>query len=291
MNIKSKFKKIIKLIACWTLPLGFLNILRLVKNRLTSYYGLSPEEREVISQNRELKNIHQGKRCFILATGSSINDQNLKPLKDEFCIAVSNFYLHPDFSLIEPQYYCLAPWHPPHSIERYLQLIEEIANISKKCTFFLGINEYPRVNRNSILLNRNIYYHDTREIKLGRDIDLCQPVLSPMSVTIMAIQSAIFMGFSEIYLLGFDHDSVLNYSGKFANKHFYLEEKAKLITDISTFKSTILSYASLWNQYEMLNIIAQSKEIKILNATKYSLLDVFDKVDYNSVIGISALEI
>jgi hypothetical protein len=44
----------------------------------------------------------------------------------------------------------------------------------------------------------------------------------------------------------------------------------------------------LWNQYEMLNTIAQSKNIKIFNATKRSLLDVFDKVDYESLFIVES---
>ncbi len=283
MNLKSNAKKTIKQIAFWTLPPGFQDIFRSIRNKTISNNRHSHKGYAITKQNRELKNIHQGNRCFILATGLSINDQNLKLLKNEFCIAVSNFYLHPDFRLIDPQYYCIAPWHPPHNIENYLQLLKEIGDISKKCSFFLGINEYARVNQNNILLDHNVYYHNTSAIELDKDVDLCQPVLSPMSVTIMALQSAIFMGFSEIYLLGCDHDSILNFSGKFANQHFYPEEKAKLITDISTFKPELLNYIRLWNQYEMLNTIAQSKNIKIFNATKRSLLDVFDKIDYESL--------
>jgi hypothetical protein len=288
MNLKSNAKKTIKQIAFWTLPPGFQDIFRSIRNKTISNNRHSHKGYAITKQNRELKNIHQGNRCFILATGLSINDQNLKLLKNEFCIAVSNFYLHPDFRLIDPQYYCIAPWHPPHNIENYLQLLKEIGDISKKCSFFLGINEYARVNQNNILLDHNVYYHNTSAIELDKDVDLCQPVLSPMSVTIMALQSAIFMGFSEIYLLGCDHDSILNFSGKFANQHFYPEEKAKLITDISTFKSGLLSYIVLWNQYEMLNTIAQSKNIKIFNATKRSLLDVFDKVDYESLFIVES---
>ena len=280
MTFKIKTKKLIKQIAFWTLPLG---IQRFAKS-LISYNKLSPEKSDFLKQNRKLRNIHQGKRCFILATGPSINAQNLKPLKNEFCIAVSNFYLHPDFRLIDPEYYCVAPWHPPHNVENYLELLQEIGSLSKKCSFFFGLQEYDRVYDNKILVNRNIYYHDTISTKLDKDVDLCKPVLSPQSVTIMALQSAIFMGFSEIYLLGCDHNAILNYSENFSNKHFYPEEKSKLITDrASKFKDSLITCIRLWDQYEMLNTIAQHKNIKIFNATKQSLLDVFDKVDYESL--------
>lgn len=287
MNLKSKAKKAIKQIAFWTLPLGFQEIFRSIRNKTISSNRLSPEECDVLKQNRELKNIHQGKRCFILATGPSINAENLKPLKNEFCIAVSNFYLHPDFKLIDPQYYCVAPWHPPHNIENYLKLLQEIGDSSKKCSFFFGLQEYERVSDNKILLNYNIYYHNTGSTKLDKDVDLCKPVLIPYSVTIMALQSAIFMGFSEIYLLGCDHYSILNYSEGYANKHFYPEEKSMLITDRSSkFKESLIYYTQLWEQYELLNAIAKNKNIKIFNATKQSLLDVFDKVDYKSLFFV-----
>jgi hypothetical protein len=274
----------LKKIAFWTLPLGIQEILKSIKNNTISYNNkISLQEDKELKKNRELENKHIGKRCFILATGSSINEQNLKLLKNEFCIAVSNFYLHPDFKLINPHYYCVAPWHLPHDINNYIKLLKEIGDNSQKCSFFLGIREYKTVSQNKILLNHNVHYHDTRAKKLDKHIDLCKPVLAPQSVTVMALQSAIFMGFSEIYLLGCDHDSIVNYSQSFANQHFYPEEKSKLITDICTFKEVLLSYISLWDQYEMLDGIARKKDTKIFNATKFSLLDIFDKVDYQSL--------
>jgi hypothetical protein len=285
MTIKTKIKKLIKQIAFWTLPLGLQQVAQSLisynKNRLSQANG------DILKQNRKLRDIHQGKRCFILATGPSINAENLKPLKNEFCIAVSNFYLHPDFNLIAPHYYCVAPWHPPHKIEDYLQLLQEIGSTSTKHSFCLGLGEYERVISNKILLNRNVYYQCTRAKKLDKEVDLCLPVLSPQSVTIMALQLAIFMGFSEIYLLGCDHNAILNYSGGFSFKHFYPEQKSKLITDrASKFKDSLITCTNLWEQYEMLNAIAQEKNIKIFNATKHSLLDVFDKVDYESLFTL-----
>lgn len=284
MNFKSRVKKIFEKIAFWVLPLGIQEILKSIKNNMLSFKNkLSLEENKILKKNREIENKHIGKRCFILATGPSINKQDLKLLRNEFCIAVSNFYLHPDFKLIDPLYYCVAPWHPPHDINNYLKALKEIGDNSQKCNFFLGIREYKKVSQNKVLLNHNAYYHDTRAINLHKHIDLCKPILAPQSVTIMALQSAIFMGFSEIYLLGFDHDSILNHSKSFANHHFYPEEKSKLITDVCTFKESLLSYILLWNQYEMLDAIARRKGTKVFNATKFSLLDVFDKVDYESL--------
>ena len=42
-----------------------------------------------LSQN---KNIHTGERCFILATGPSLNKLDLSKIKDEYTIGVNGIY-------------------------------------------------------------------------------------------------------------------------------------------------------------------------------------------------------
>jgi hypothetical protein len=42
---------------------------------------------------------------------------------------------------------------------------------------------------------------------------------------------------------------------------------------------------TLWNQYEYLRRFAESKGIRILNATKGGVLDVFDRVEYEDLVG------
>ncbi|MFM5960550.1 MAG: hypothetical protein ACKOQ2_25910, partial [Dolichospermum sp.] len=105
----------------------------------------------------------------------------------------------------------------------------EVGNRARESTFFLGISECQQVQENSLKLGKELYYlqfgASNSEI-ISSGIDLTRATLPPQSVTIMALQIAVFMGFSQIYLLGFDHDSILNYGGNFENKHFYPEHKA-----------------------------------------------------------------
>ena len=279
-------KKIYQRFSYWVLPPGIQNVLK------RSYFFLKNQklnkfERQLLNKNKELKGRHQGERCFILATGASIRNQDLSLLKHEFCIAVSNFYLHPNFHTICPKYYCLAPWHPPHKEFDYVQLLEEAGRCANESTFFLGISERLRVQENSIQLGKGVYYLKFGGVNaeiISPDINLTQSILSPQSVSIMALQVAIFMGFSQIYLLGFDHDSILNFGEGFANKHFYTENKSKLITDRETFKSALLSYLSLWNEYEIIKEVAGNRKIHIYNSTHGGLLDVFDRVNYENLI-------
>ena len=47
--------------------------------------------KDIVKNNAELKDKHKGRRCFLLGSGPSIKDENLKPLKNEIVFALNNF--------------------------------------------------------------------------------------------------------------------------------------------------------------------------------------------------------
>ena len=289
MTFPHDFKKAAKYVAYWTLPLGIQNIIKAGKRELLKSKNISKkeiEEKRILQQNKSLKNIHKGERCFILATGPSIKSIDLKQLKHEYCIAVSHFYLHPDFHVVNPQYYCIAPWHPSHPEEAYNHLLSEIGSVAKKANFFIGISEYDRVPKNQISLGERVNFLGfgaSSPDLITQGLDLCKPILSPNSVSIMALQVAISLGFKEIYLLGFDHNSICNKKRDFAFQHFYTEEKSILVTDVSDFKRELQCLLDLWSQYETLKEIADLLGVNIINATNGSYLDVFTHIDSDIV--------
>ncbi|MDQ7004671.1 MAG: hypothetical protein Q9N67_07050 [Ghiorsea sp.] len=58
-----------------------------------------------LKKNIELKNIEANNRCFLLGTGASTNEQNLKLLSGEVSIAVAGFFTHELIHIINPKYY------------------------------------------------------------------------------------------------------------------------------------------------------------------------------------------
>jgi hypothetical protein len=254
---------------------------------------LTPAQKEILSINSRFCDIHQNERCFILATGPSIRHQNLVGLKGEICIAVSNFYLHPDFSAIQPAYYCLAPWHPPHGEVAYVNLVNEVLRAGLSTKVYLGLSDLDKTKNLYNQHQSRMFYLNLNQMETHcnnqQQLNITSNLLVPESVTIMAIQVAIYMGFREIYLLGVDHDAILNISKQFANAHFYEETQAILKTDVGEFKSSLISYLRLWDQYEYLNHVARRKGIQILNATHGGLLDVFERRCLQSVLDSSSL--
>ena len=102
----------------------------------------------------------------------------------------------------------------------------------------------------------------------------------------MALLVAIYMGFRDIYLLGCDHSWILHLN---ESRHFYDEDQDVLNQQGYSewfgedFASYCQDYISLWQQYKIIRRIAAIQSISLYNATAGGLLDVFTRVDYESL--------
>jgi N-acetylneuraminate synthase len=171
------------------------------------------ERLQTVMLNGRLKDRHAGQRCFILATGPSIKKQPLRHLAGEHCIAVSNFFVHPDYKAIKPAYHCIAPFHPPITEDGWQSWMTEVAQSTGGATMLFGLRDLERNDRPGCFDGREKFYLSfgaSVEQLEAHGLDLTRLVPQPQSVTIMALYAALYMGFSEIYLLGCDHDWILN---------------------------------------------------------------------------------
>jgi len=160
------------------------------------------------------KDIHKGKRCFIVATGPSLTFDDLSLLKDEFCFSVNSIIKTFNQTEWRPTYYGIQ------DANVYEKLEEEIRS-SDLGTIFVG---HQMTTQFSIPHNYIPYFHFTcfhgrhRELvprTTGFSNDASKIVHDGYSVTYSMLQLAVYMGFSEIYLLGTD----CNYS-KHGKQHF-----------------------------------------------------------------------
>lgn len=279
----------IKQCARWTLPPGFQDLGRGVKRLVQETSFASRQKRAILDRNRRLCGCHQGQRCFILACGPSIKEQDLKPLKGEICISVSNFFVHPDYNLIRPQYHCLPAWGPEVKEEIWDRWVEEMRVRTGNAVIFFAFADR---DRNKGCENREVYYLDfsgSLEDMAGHGLDLCRPVPGPATASGIPLEVAVYMGFREIYLLGFDHDWVLHI-GHVTN--FYPLEQHVIteggshdpgVWDRKDLEPLFGACFGLWQQYKAIHAVASSKGISIFNATRGGLLDVFPRVQYESL--------
>jgi 8-oxo-dGTP pyrophosphatase MutT (NUDIX family) len=249
----------------------------------------------LLMRNLELLNKHQGNRCFVIGTGPSIGKQDLCGLRNEICIAVSNFFVHPLFDKIKPKYYCIAPYHAPITEDAWQAWMDELNAHIGNSNLFCGANDIERNMAKGRLKNNCPYFIDFNgnyQDIISNGIDLTRPVPGVQSVSVMALMIAMYMQFSEIYLLGCDHDWLLH---MYESHHFYDESKHVFNRHMgincewqkTDLEKECRSYIELWQQYKVLRQLANQTGTLIYNATDGGMLDVFPRVDLATVLRFS----
>lgn len=224
---------------------------------------------------RAYHNKFRGKRCFIIGNGPSLRKEDLEILNNEITFASHGIYYLFKETDWRPTFYCAQD--AKLICERYREIEAECHDIL--CFFALVKNlRYPRLPKKSICVELDLSPSENEGPKFS--VDLCKCVYEGFTVTYFSIQLAIYMGFSEIYLLGVDHnysisrnpDGTINVD-KTAGDHFY---KIDTLSNIpQTYKSTMA--------YDVARKYADENGIKILNATRGGKLEIFERVDFDSL--------
>lgn len=250
---------------------------------------------------RDLKDIHSGKRCFILATGPSINQQDLSLLENEISIAVSFFGYHKDIKRIRPLYHIAAPMHPPLNENSVLKYLKMFQTYSWDCNYILGTSSYEysfdRVIKKYPELAPHRYFFINYEHNSGCLSEqnknfpkVWDPFGRPFGIlcsAFMAIFMASYMGFKDIYLLGCDYNYERDLEGK-TNQHFYpddqaLEGRENLSVGVNAREKFYHSSYLLFHSYRMIREHLNALGQNIYNASPDSSLDMFPFVKFESL--------
>lgn len=271
-------KKLIKpIIEDWLPPV--LN--RYLRQSADYFQFLSYPDKEILQKNKKLKGIGQGKRAFLLATGPSIRQENLRVLADEDCFSLSNFFLHNDIEIIKPKFQFFAPYHKPLILENYVEWLNFFdQKLSTETKVFLGHTTKRIVEDFNLFPARKIYYlYLSRYPSLG-EVDITKPLLSPQSIPLMVLPVLIYMDYKEIYLLGCDHTTWRDH-GNFI-EHFYNKEQDIRINAANekAFFPDPLSYynarINLFFQYKHYVSKSANKNSRIINLSLDSDLKRFN---------------
>ena len=247
-----------------------------------SWY-LRLKDRKFLKKNLELKDTALGKKCFIIATGPSIKTQDLKPLAGYLSISVSNFFVHPDFKIIKPEYHVFAPSHPPITDEQYGAMLKDSDNhFPHGQKILLSITDKHIVEKFELFKNQNIFYYflSRKPLSQKETINFSEALPSIQTSPHIAMYLAFFLGTAEINLLGCDHDWILHLG---ETRHFYDEKNSVLAqagynewtqTDLGT---ECEAYGRLWAIYRRMRLYSSTHGIKIINTTAGGLLDLFPR--------------
>jgi len=256
--------------------------------------------KKLVSKNNELKNIHKGKRCFILGSGTSIEDEDLKPLKNEIVFALNNFYVHKDFAEIisgdMPKYYMTAPIHPPQTEQEWKKWFYDMEqNIPFNTNMLFGLNG-NHVNikyifdKYQLFTNHKInwYYSGIRFNKNAFSenfMDITKPIYGCQTVSLYALMMAIYMGFKEIYLLGMDHNYLLydrEADMRMYDNAIHQHDELKRTFGDDFYTEEFLRQYDIFIKYKSFSKI--NKDFLVFNTSSISLLRVFPKIKLKEVL-------
>lgn len=268
-----------------------LKPLKKIKFRITDEEGYN-----YICKNKKFKNINNGKRCFIIGNGPSLNNIDLKALKNEDVITVNNINKVKDYEQLNIKYHL---WSDPDYFNGKYDINETLKNFkkmfdNKEITFFVPLyardffNNYEfDTNRVNYFLNRVILDDKSDVLTI-----LTEPINMFRSVVQYAVVIAIYMGYKEIYLLGCDGtnicaviDAVLDRTS--TEYHAYKDDSVKLEFKKNPLPMEYNFYAQsrafmLWRR---LGEYAKANEIILKNCTETTLIDCIDRIRLEEVIN------
>jgi len=287
-------------ISDWTIPPAVQKVLYSKICQLKFRRDIPHDLSAKFLENRKYKDLHKGERCFILATGPSINRQNLLPLRNEICISVSNFFLHEDAEAVNPKYHVFAPNHEPFNWDKLEKEFMILTRYSlSDTTFFIGyapykysqknfLDQYPKYRPEKYQFIDYSVLSEINENNYGdpKIWDISKNPFSIRTVVYSAIQIAAYMGFNEIYLLGVDHDYLYDSSSVEGPSHFYSKSDSPMDDTILYAKEKMfLEYHNRWKEYRLIRDCLRERRIFVYNATDGGMLDVFPRITLKEALS------
>ena len=253
-----------------------------------------------LKKNVELKDKYNNERIFILGSGSSILLYDLKVLSNEYVMTQNSFHMHKDIHDIEPNFHCVVPYY--QSEKEYSTWIEYIGDMKEKMpstTFIWGLNTKALIDNNHPELIKQSYYIRTKYDSLTLNhatVDIAKTLMNIPTVLTQCLAVAIYMGFREIYLLGFDLDQICHTNdrtfGRFYGMSKLTDSKFEEEAERNLDNETTDGWYNWWlmnKQFFLIKHLADKNGISIINGTRGGILSYFKREPIENIIGQNIL--
>lgn len=228
-----------------------------------------------------LKDKYRGERCFIIGNGPSLNKLDMSLLRPEWSIGVNSIFLHPEFKHGTPKHYVVEDVYVAEDRASEISQIHD-----RPCWFGQYLRGIIPDADNVNWINVSLDYRNRPEFpKFCGDIR--EEAYVGGSVTYICMQIAYFLGFSKVYLIGFDHS--------YQVKEDVKVDGNKLVStsdDPNHFDPSYFGKGYRWHVpnvermergYLRARQAFEADNRRIYNATPGGKLEVFERVDFNSL--------
>jgi hypothetical protein len=249
-----------------------------------------------LKRNVELKNKYNSKRIFILGSGSSILLYDLKVLSNEYVMTQNSFHMHNDISDINPNFHCVVPYYQTdkeHSI--WVDYINDMKVRMPDSLFIWGLNTKALIDKYHEDISAKSYYvrtkYDLLTLKKAK-VNISKTIMNIPTVLTQCLSVAIYLGFKEIYLLGFDLDQICHTNdrtfGRFYGMSKITDTKFEEDAEKNSDDETTDGWYNWWlmnKQFFLIRDFADQNNISIVNGTKGGILSYFKREPIENIVG------
>jgi len=242
-----------------------------------------PWRRASLRQLGAYKNIHQGKRCFILGNGPSLKQTDLSPLKGEFTFGMNRIYLlFSELGFMTTYFLSVNDLVIEQCIEEILGLPIPKFLSWRSHKFLLG--SFARSDGS--LVEKQIVFLHTTYTGPRFAPDARQRLWEGATVTYVALQLAFHMGFDPVILIGVDHS--------FTSQGKPNTTVVSRGDDPDHFDSRYFGAGFRWQlpdlemseqAYTMARRAYENAGRRVLDATIGGKLTVFPRIDYKALFA------
>ncbi|MDO5156062.1 MAG: hypothetical protein Q4D51_08850 [Eubacteriales bacterium] len=257
---------------------------------------------KLLKKNKSLKNIHKGERCFVLGNGPSLNNLDFSLLENEQVFTVNCLMVDERYKLLKPNYHFWMDYNgfglrddvkgDASKSAELMKMLEDYENL----LFFVPAQAYPVIRQYGVDQNIDMRYLDMIDYGHIHKIDISTVSLGFSTVVQYAIETAIYMGFKEIYLLGCDTTiikSVIDVAlgQEVSTVHAYQEDEEKSQEDAykqvlknNGVKFVLEDTLSVIKGYEELDRYCDKNDIKLVNLSDITLIDCIKRDRIENVL-------
>ena len=249
-----------------------------------------------LKRNVELKNKYNSKRIFILGSGSSILHYDLKVLNKEYVMTQNSFHMHKDIIDIEPNFHCVVPYYQSEKeISTWVDYIADMKDKMPNTLFLWGLNTKGLIDKYHEDISAKSYYIRTRynlfTLKKAK-VNISKTIMNIPTVLTQCLSVAIYLGFKEIYLLGFDLDQICHTNdrtfGRFYGMSKITDTKFEEDAEKKLNDETTDGWYNWWlmnKQFFLIKGFADQNNISIVNGTKGGILSYFKREPIENIVG------
>jgi hypothetical protein len=239
-----------------------------------------------LRKNIELKDLYIGEKAFLLLTGESLQQIDIKKLNNEYTFSTGFIFLHNDIKDINLTFYingdsarCFNSDTDPDRIDTFYKDIDK--RIERNTTLLLHSDNYNLIVNNNLFIDKKKYFikvkksfYLDKKIPYGNTADLTKRSLSGGGSVFFAILIMMYMGFKEIYLAGAGYTYEPMYCLHFYDNYVFPKNMGKEKTEIEARKviksrnrnlGSTLEYYGLFEKNEFYRVICVIRKTTSFN--------------------------